>query len=165
MLLAFGAGVAVLYVQTARVVTWGGPPLWPVVVGAVAMITICALGFTPGALFPGRFTAPLAAIAGGVLPLAGSHSLLQPRDPHYLLALDTGLPPYDMGVFYHVLPDVSIAQVMFMAGIAAAALGVLALSPALPTCRPAISGGRAAAPGGGCTRCRPPWCSLAWPRP
>ena len=88
LLLAFGAGVAALYIQTARVVTWGGPPLWPVAVGAVAIITICALGFTCGVLFPGRFTAPLAAIVGGVLPLAGSHNLLQPQNPHYLLALD-----------------------------------------------------------------------------
>jgi hypothetical protein len=132
VLLAFGVGVAVLYIQTARVVSWGGPPLWPVAVGAVAIIMICALGFTCGVLFPGRFTAPLAAIAGGVLPLVGSHSLLQPQDPHYLLALDTGLLPYDMGVFHHVLPDVCIAQVMFMGGIAVAALGVLALSSALP---------------------------------
>jgi hypothetical protein len=131
VLLAFGAGVAVLYIQTARVVTWGGPPLWPVAVGTVAMITVCVLGFTCGVLFPGRFTAPLAAVVGGVLPLVGSHTLLQPRDPHHLLALDTVVPPYDMGVFYHVLPDVSIAQVMFMGGIAVAALGVLALSPAL----------------------------------
>ncbi len=35
-----------LYIQTTRVVTWGGPPLWPTAVGAVAIITICALGFT-----------------------------------------------------------------------------------------------------------------------
>jgi len=131
VLLAFGAGAAVLYIQTARVVTWGGPPLWPVAVGAVAVITVCVLGFTCGVLFPGRFTAPLAAIAGGVVPLVGSHGLLQPPDPHYLLALDIGRPPYDLGVFYHVLPDVSIAQVMFMGGIAVAVLGVLALSPAL----------------------------------
>src|SRR6202041_3519959 len=32
MLLAFLAGVAVLYIQTALQATWGGPPLWPVFV-------------------------------------------------------------------------------------------------------------------------------------
>jgi hypothetical protein len=131
VLLAFGVGVTALYLQAARVVTWGGPPLWPVAVGAVAMITICVLGFTSGVLFPGRFTAPVAAITAGVLPLVGSHTLQEPKDPHYLLGLDVNLPPYDMGVFYHVLPDVSIAQVMFMGGIAVAALGLLAGSPAL----------------------------------
>jgi hypothetical protein len=34
LLLAFLVGVAVLYVQTALQATWGGPPLWPVFVGA-----------------------------------------------------------------------------------------------------------------------------------
>src|SRR5215467_12047354 len=32
VLLAFAAGVAVLYIQTALQATWGGPPLWPVLV-------------------------------------------------------------------------------------------------------------------------------------
>jgi hypothetical protein len=35
----------------------------------------------------------------------------------------------DAGVFYHVLPDVPIAQVMFMGGITVALLGVLILAP------------------------------------
>jgi hypothetical protein len=131
VLLPFAACVAVLYVQTARVVTWGGPPLWPALVGVVAMVTLCTLGFTSGVLFPGRFTAPLAAIAGGVLPLIGSHNLVEPKDPHYLLGLGIGLPPYDLGVFHRVLPDVSIAQVMMMGGILLVALGLLALAPVL----------------------------------
>jgi hypothetical protein len=126
---AYAAGVAAVYIQTARVATWGGPPLWPVALGAVEMITICVLGFTGGVLFPGRFTAPLAAIVAGVLPLVGNHDPVRPADVHDLLGLDSSIPPYDLGVFYHVLPDVSIARAMFTGGIAVAALGLLALAP------------------------------------
>ena len=39
LLLAFLAGVAVIYIQTALQATWGGPPLWPVAVGVVAVVT------------------------------------------------------------------------------------------------------------------------------
>ena len=132
VLLAFLAGVAVLYAQIAGAVTWGGPPLWPVFVGAVAVTMVSVLGFVAGALFPGRFIAPLAAICGGVLPIVASHNLLNPQlNTHKLLALELSLEPYDWGVFYHVLPDVSIAQVMFMGGIAVAGTGLLALAPVL----------------------------------
>src|ERR1700733_10115116 len=55
LVLAFLVAVAGLYIQIARAVTWGGPPLWPVAVGVVALVTICVVGFTAGALFPGRF--------------------------------------------------------------------------------------------------------------
>jgi hypothetical protein len=45
------------------------------------------------------------------------------------------------GVFYHVLPDLPIAQIMFLGGIGLAALGVLGLSrPAAGGPRPAIGG-------------------------
>ena len=133
LVLAFLAAVAVLYIQIARVAAWGGPPLWPVAVGLVALVTICVVGFTAGALFPGRFTAPLVAVGAVVLHLVGTHAVNDPNMPnlHDLLSLGTNVPPYDMGVFYRVPLDVPIAQVMFMGGIAVAAVGVLALSPAL----------------------------------
>jgi hypothetical protein len=149
LVLAFLAAVAVLYVQIARVAAWGGPPLWPVAVGLVALVTICVVGFTAGALFPGRFTAPLVAVGAVVLHLVGTHAVNDPNTPslHDLLSLGTNVPPYDMGVFYRVPLDVPIAQVMFMGGIAVAAVGVLALSPALR--RPA---GRGSSAGGGTGR-------------
>jgi hypothetical protein len=132
VLLAFLAAVAALYIETARAVTWGGPPLWPVFVGVTAVTMLSVLGFVAGELFPGRFTAPLAAIVAGLLPIVGSHNLQAPTgNTHVLLTLNVSLQPYDWGVFYHVLPDVSIAQVMFMGGIAVAAIGLLALAPVL----------------------------------
>jgi hypothetical protein len=133
LVLAFLVAVAALYIQTAHVAARGGPPLWPVAVGLVALVTICVVGFTAGALFPGRFTAPLVAVAAVVLHLVGTHAVNDPNMASLqdLLSLGTNVPPYDMGVFYHVPLDVPIAQVMFMGGIAVAAVGVLALSPAL----------------------------------
>jgi hypothetical protein len=133
LVLAFLAAVTVLYIQTARAVAWGGPPLWPVAVGVVALVTLCVVGFTAGALFPGRFTPPLAAVSAVVLHIAGTHATYDPNLPsrHDLLSLGTSLAAYDTGVFYHVSLDVPIAQVMFMGGITVAAVGVLALSPVL----------------------------------
>jgi hypothetical protein len=149
LVLAFLVAVAALYIQIAHVAAWGGPPLWPVAVGLVALVTICVVGFTAGALFPGRFTAPLVAVAAVVLHLVGTHAVNDPNMPnlHDLLSLGTNVPPYDMGVFYRVPLDVPIAQVMFMGGIAVAAVGVLVLSPALR--RPA---GRGPSAGGGTGR-------------
>jgi hypothetical protein len=76
MVLAFLAAVVVVYVQTATRATYGGPPLWPVAVGVAGVVTACAIGFTAGVLFPGRFTAPLAAVLVLVLSLAGFHAAL-----------------------------------------------------------------------------------------
>jgi hypothetical protein len=134
LLLAFLAGVAVLYIQTALQATWGGPPLWPVFVGAAGVIVVAVIGFTCGVLFPGRFTAPLVAIlvlvlfqtglrqALGVSASSGTYALLSPA---------SSPPAVDTGVYYHVAPDLSIVQVMFMGGIAVALFGVLGLATAL----------------------------------
>jgi hypothetical protein len=140
MLLAFLAGVAVLYIQTAVQATWGGPPLWPVFVGAFGVIVVTVIGFTCGVLFPGRFTAPLVAIgvlvvyqsglrqALGVTTSSGTYALLSPAN---------GPPVVDTGIYHHVPPDLSIVQVMFMGGIAVALFGVLGLAPALRGLAPA----------------------------
>ena len=79
LLLAFLAGVAVLYIQTALQATWGGPPLWPVFVGAVGVTMATVIGFTCGAVFPGRFTAPLVALGLAVLFEIGLREALAVR--------------------------------------------------------------------------------------
>jgi hypothetical protein len=142
MVLAYLAGVAVIYVQTARQATWGGPPLWPVAVGVVGVAASCAIGFTCGTLLPGRFTAPVVAVAvfaawfvgvaaansvdpdnvSSLSSLKGTSALLMP-------ALDRP-QRVDVGVYYHVPPDVSIAQVMLMGGVLLVTVGLLALLPA-----------------------------------
>jgi hypothetical protein len=129
--------VAVLYWVTAHQGAWGGPPLWPTAVGAAGVAASCALGFAAGAFFPGRFTAPLATLVVFVLATVdkngGSNStftVLSPVNPQ------GGFRP-DSGIFYHYLPDLSIDQVLFLAGLTVAALGALGALGA-----PAASGGR-----------------------
>jgi len=145
LLLAFLAGVAVLYIQTAWQATWGGPPLWPLFVGATGVAVVTVIGFVAGVFFPGRFTAPLVAI--GVLVLnqigfrgalgitAPSPTSILPSPPtsapYALLSPTSGPPLIDAGVYYHVAPDVAIAQVIFMGGIAVALFGVLGLAAGL----------------------------------
>src|SRR5262252_8782704 len=134
LLLAFLAGVAALYIQTAMQATWGGPPLWPVLVGAIGVTVVTVIGFTCGVLFPGRFTAPLVAIgvlvlyqtgfreALGVTASSGTYGLLSPANSPLVV---------DAGVYHHVAPDLSIVQVMFMGGIAVALFGALGVAPEL----------------------------------
>jgi len=87
LLLAFLAGVAVLYIQTALQATWGGPPLWPVFVGAAGVTAVTLIGFTAGVFFPGRFTAPLVAIGVLVLDMAGFRAALSVTGPPGTYAL------------------------------------------------------------------------------
>jgi len=144
LLLAFLAGVAVLYVQTALQATWGGPPVWPVLVGAAGLTAVTVIGFTAGVFFPGRFTAPLVAIGVLVLSDAGfreSLNVTASSGTYALLSPASSPPPVDTGVYYHVAPDLSVAQVMFMGGIAVVLFGVLGLAPGLRQL--ASAGGRA----------------------
>jgi hypothetical protein len=130
VLAAFGAGVSVLYVSIARAVTWGGPPIWPVAAGAVSLTAVCALAFTLGALFPGRFTAAIVAVGISMLTLAVfSRTVSEGGTSVFALSPDGIVPGNDAGVFYPVAPDVSIVQVMFFAGCALGAVGLLGLSP------------------------------------
>ena len=130
---AYLACVVVLYWSTARQGAWGGPPLWPVAVGAAGVAAACALGFAAGVFFPSRFTAPLATLAVFILATAikgggtSTYGLISPVTPQ-------GSFRPDSGVFYHYLPDLSIDQVLLLAGLAVAALGALGV--------PAASGGR-----------------------
>jgi hypothetical protein len=133
VLASFLAAVAVLYVHTAMITTWGGPPLWPVIVGVVELTTVCVIAFTAGALFPGRFTAPLVAVGLFVLSVIGFREAVTQNNGNPVLGITVlspngDVPSSDLGVFYPAAPDVSIVQVMFMGGLALAALGVLGLS-------------------------------------
>ena len=130
--------VAVLYGVTAHQAAWGGPLWWPAAVVAASLPVFSALGFAAGTLVPSRFTTPLAAVTAffalgfSTVPIHGSQSYWQ-ISPVVGVPWDFG-PPAGVATFYHYLPDLSIAQVMFLAGITAAVLGALGL--------PARSGGR-----------------------
>jgi hypothetical protein len=122
--------VAVLYVVFARQATWGGPPWWPVVVTAAALVALCAAGFAVGEHFPGRFTPPLAALGAVFVSLVAFQNAVGKTGGFWLLSPSASVPNLDIGVFYHYLPDLPITQVMFLAGVTAVAVGLLGLSSA-----------------------------------
>ncbi|MGH3290535.1 MAG: hypothetical protein ACRDP7_01875 [Trebonia sp.] len=130
VLAAFLVGVVALYVSIAPAVTWGGPPIWPVAAGVVSLTAVCALAFTLGALFPGRFTAPIVAVGISGLTLAAFSRAVSQGGVSVASLSPAGIVPgNDAGVFYSVAPDVSIVQVLFFAGCALGAVGLLGLSP------------------------------------
>ena len=123
--------VAVVYLSTARQASWGGPLWWPVVVSAAGVPALTAIGFAAGAWFPGRFVTPLVTVvaffglAFGTQAASGDHSYWQ-VSPLTAGAFDVGAAP-GVASFYPYLPDLSIAQVMFAAGLVVAVLGGLGL--------------------------------------
>jgi len=123
---------------TAQQAAWGGPLWWPAAVGAASLPVMSALGFAAGALVPSRFTAPLVAIAA-FFALVLSTELIHGSQSYWQVSpvvtgpWDTG-PDAGVATFYPYLPDLPIAQVMFLIGLTIAVLGALAL--------PRGSGGR-----------------------
>jgi hypothetical protein len=128
-LVFYAACVAVVFVATARQATWGGPIWWLPGVGAAAVVAFSAAGFAFGAIFPGRFTAPLVAIGALFAPQIGVLALQRNQQwGRVTFARDSTVP--GTGIFFPFHAGVSIVQIMFLAGVTAAALGVLALPPA-----------------------------------
>jgi hypothetical protein len=127
---AFLAGVIALYVAAAQQATWGGPPIAPVGVGVVGLLMVCAVAFTLGALFPGRFTAPVVAIALMIITLAAfKQAVGSTGGAVVVLSPDGSVPDDDWGLFHRTSIGVPVVQVMFMGGVALAAVGLLGLSP------------------------------------
>lgn len=123
--------LAVLYGVTAHQANWGGPLWWPVAVVAVGLTAFSAIGFACGMLIPSRFTAPVTAIAA-FFAVALSTELIRGSQSYFQVSpVVTG--PWDgsqnagAATFYPYLPDLSIAQVMFLAGLTIAVLAALAL--------------------------------------
>ena len=123
------AFVAVMFGIYAHQGVQGSPPWWWVAVGAAAVTAFCAAGFAVGALFPSRFAAPLAAF-GAFLALVMSSRTGFSATSGWALILPTNsngnYQPLS-GIFYPYLPDLPIARVMFLAGIAVAVLGLIGL--------------------------------------
>jgi hypothetical protein len=133
VVVTFLVGTVVLYVATSSAATWGSAPVWPVVVGVVGMLALCAIAFTLGALFPGRFTAPIVAVGLTIVMLVAFRQAVGDNGGSTgaigVLSPDGGVPGDDWGLFYPVSAGVPIVQVMFMCGVVLAAMGVLGLSP------------------------------------
>jgi hypothetical protein len=127
--------MAVMLYLLGRSVAWGGPPWWPIAVDGVGVAAFASVGFAAGARFPARFTPPVVAF-GAVLAIGMSSQTGFASFRGWALILPTmsnGNFGQDAGIFYQFLPDLPIARVMFLAGIAVAAVGLLGL--------PATAGG------------------------
>jgi hypothetical protein len=111
----------------SRSITYGAPPYWPLAVGAVGVAAFSAAGFAAGAFFPTRFTAPVAAF-GALLACGISSQIGFNEGTGWALILPTNSNNnfgQDAGVFYQFLPDLPIARVMFLGGIAVALVALL----------------------------------------
>ena len=130
-----------MYGVTAHQVHWGGPLWWPAAVAAATLAALAALGFAAGTLLPSRFTAPVTAIAAFFV-VALSTQLIVGSQSYWNVSPIVS-DPWDIGsydgvaTFYPYVPDLAIVQVMFLAGVTVAVLGLLAV---------------AAGPGGGVLR-------------
>jgi hypothetical protein len=129
----YAAATAVLFAVTAQQATWGGPIWWPVGVGGAGIVALSAAGFAAGSVLPSRFTAPLVTI-GSVLALQiGALALTSHHSPYGWLAPVNQSILAGSSIFVSFDPGVAIVQIIFLVGVAAAALGALGL--------PAASGG------------------------
>jgi hypothetical protein len=127
--------VAVMFGVYAHQGVQGSPPWWWVAVGAAAVTAFCAAGFAVGAYFRSRFAAAVAAFGGFLAMIMSSQTGFSHTSGWALILPTNSNGNYQplSGIFYPYLPDLPIARVMFLAGIAVAALGLLGL--------PATAGG------------------------
>ena len=132
--------VGVMFAMYAYQGVAGTPPWWWVAVGATAVAAFSAAGFAIGAYWPSRFAAPVAAF-GAFLAMFASFQIGFSHTSGWALILPTnsngsfdGSARGDAGIYYPWLPDLPMARIMFLAGIAVAALGLAGL--------PARAGGR-----------------------
>jgi len=95
----------------------------------VAVAAFTAAGFAVGVFFPSRFAAPLAAFGAFVVMMLSSQTGFTATSGWALILPTNSNGNYEAvsGVFYRYLPDLPIARVMFLAGIAVAVLGLLGL--------------------------------------
>jgi hypothetical protein len=124
--------LAAVYGVTAHQVHWGGPLWWPAAVPAATLAAMAALGFAAGTLLPSRLTAPVTAIAAFFV-VALSTQLIVGSQSYWNVSPIVS-KPWDIGAddgvatFYPYVHDLAIAQLMFLAGVTVAVLGLLAVA-------------------------------------
>lgn len=121
--------VGALYAAIAGRVSWGGPPWWPVAAMAAGVLMFSTVGYVAGAVFPGRFVAPVAAFSAFVLLLISSRAGFSDRLGAWSILPNSGQGGLGLGsgIFYPFLPDLSVARLLALVGLSAAALGALGL--------------------------------------
>jgi hypothetical protein len=132
--------LAATYGATAGQASWGGPLWWPAIVAGASMPALAALGFAVGTLVPTRFTAPVAAVVAFFVLALSTELIVGSQSYWQVSPLISG--PWDIGpdpgvaTFYPYLPDLSIAQLLFLGGVTLATLATLGLAGGRPWRRP-----------------------------
>jgi hypothetical protein len=124
--------VGVMFAVYAGQHLQGQPRWWWVAAGAAAVAAFSAAGFAVGAFFPSRFAAPLAAF-GGFLAMMMSSQTGFSHTSGWAWILPTnsnGNFQPDSGMLYPYLPDLPIARIMLLAGLAVIFLGLTGLPAA-----------------------------------
>jgi hypothetical protein len=107
----------------------GSPPWWWVAVGATAVAAFTTAGFAVGAFFPSRFAAPAAAFGAFLAVIVSDQNGFRDTSGWPLILPTNANGNYQpvSGIFYPYLPDLPIARMMFLGGLAVVAIGVLGL--------------------------------------
>lgn len=128
-LVGYGACLSAVYGVTAHEASWGGPLWWPVAVTAASVMAFSAAGFAAGTLLPGRLTAPLVGVGSFFLLVLSTELITGSQSYWQISPVVTG--PWDniedpgVATFYPFGPDLSIAQIMFLAGLTLAVLAAM----------------------------------------
>nr|MDA8047491.1 hypothetical protein [Actinomycetota bacterium] len=132
--------VGALYAVIAGRVSWGGPPWWPVIAMGAGILLFSTVGYVAGAVFPGRFVAPVAAFGAFVLLVMSSHAGFSDRVGAWSILPNSGQGGvgFGSGIFYPFLADLSLARLMALVGLSTAALGVLGLRSSVGGLRRAL---------------------------
>lgn len=106
----------------------GALPWWPILVAALGVLAFSALGFAAGVIFPSRFAVPLVAIAVLLILVLTQYPITH-NTTYGLLAPTNlmGAAGPQGGIFSPYLPDLSIVQILFLAGLVVLALGAMGL--------------------------------------
>jgi hypothetical protein len=125
--------LAAAYWATSQRASWGGPLWWPAVVAVASMPAFAALGLGAGVLVPSRFTAPVVTIAAFFVMVLSTELIVGSQSYWQISPIVSA--PWDVGAdhgvatFYPYLPDLSIAQLMFLAGLTVAVVAAVAGLP------------------------------------
>lgn len=119
------SGVAILALSLPSTPE-GSLLLWPVMVGALALLAYTAIGYVSGALLPGRFTPPLVATGIFMGQFALAEGALLAEVPDWLLAL-TPTALLESSAWAGVEAAVALAQSLFLVGLTGVVLAGLGM--------------------------------------
>jgi hypothetical protein len=124
-LVACLASGAYVFMVTSREATWGGPDFAPILVGLLMVVASTAIGYLGGTLIPGRFAAPLVAVAwSSAALLVGTRS----SAVAYLSPMSIDPRGYSPSDLFYQAPSIPAAEMsIWLAGLAGCGLATVAL--------------------------------------